>query len=115
MKSIFLIAALFTFSLGFSQSETASTASDFGDVEVEMSDLDRFGISVDMSVGEVKFNAPNEIDLINIYDAYGQEIYSAQGTIIEKSKIDLSFLPSGTFYLEVVIGDDMGAHKLVRN
>ena len=115
MKSIILLAALFIFNLSFAQDETASVEVGFDDFEIEMSELDKFGITANMSISEVEFNAPNEIDFINIYDAYGQEIYSAKGTIIEASKIDLSFLPRGTFYLEVVIGDNMGAHKLIKN
>jgi len=112
MKNFLLIVAFLTFSIGFAQDETASVEVDFDGFEIEMSDLERFGITADMTIGEVKFNAPNEIDLVNIYDAYGQEIYSAKGTIIEDSKIDVSFLPRGTFYLEVVIGEDMSAHKI---
>lgn len=113
MKKLILITALLIFNVGFSQNETATIEDDFSDFEVEMSDVEKLGITANMTVGEIAFNAPNEVDLINIYDSYGQEIFSAKGTIIEDSKIDISFLPRGTFYLEVVIGEDMGAHKLL--
>lgn len=112
MKNVLLIATLLIFNLGFSQEDTASVEIGFDDFEIEMSELEKFGVTADMTIGEVVFNAPNEVDMVNIYDSYGQEIFSAKGTIIEDSKIDISFLPRGTFYLEVVIGDNMGAHKL---
>jgi len=112
MKKFLLLTALLVFNIGLAQDDTASVEVDFDGFEVEMPELEKFGITADMSVGEVVFNAPNEIDLVNIYDSYGNEIFSAQGTIIEDSKIDVSFLPKGTFYLEVVIGENMGAHKL---
>ncbi len=112
MKNLILLAAFLIFNVGFAQDETASVEVGFDDFEIEMSELDKFEITANMVAGEVEFNAPNEVDLINIYDSYGQEIFSAKGTIIEDSKIDISFLPRGTFYLEVVIGEDMAAHQL---
>lgn len=121
MKKIIFIALLLfanlVFSQAYSQNLTASVVTDiegFTAPTYSENELDDFGIKANMEIGEVMFQAPNKVDHINIYNADDQEIFSALGTIIENNKIDISFLPSGTYYLEVIIGDNMGSHKLIR-
>lgn len=122
MKRIILITALLIFHLGFAQNSSDSfmasleiTSEAFDAPSFDDSELDAFGIVADMEKGEVAFNAPDDIDYINIYNSDHQEIFSAKGSIIEDNKIDLSFLPKDTYYLEVVIGKNMGTHRLMKN
>jgi len=121
MKKVIFITVLLIANLGFaqevSQALEVSVLADSEEFEAptfSANDLDVFGIKTNMKTGEVIFNAPNKVDFINIYNTYDQEIFSALGTIIKNNKIDISFLPSGTYYLEVIIGDNMGSHKLIR-
>lgn len=121
MKKAFFIATLLMMNLGFSQDYAESlTAPIAADVEDFMApsfntdELDVFGITANMEIGEVRFNAPNKVDYINIYNGDNQEIFSALGTIIKDNKINVAFLPEGTYYLEVVIGKNMGSHRLIK-
>jgi len=121
MKKTFFIATLLMINLGFAQNDTesftatlATDIEDFSAPNLNTNVLDAFGITANMEIGEVIFNSPNKVDYINIYNADNQEIFSALGTIIKNNKIDVSFLPSGTYYLEVVIGKNMGSHKLIK-
>ena len=121
MKKILLIAFLLIFNLGFAQNYSESfTASIDSEVEqfdapaFDTAELDELGIMANMNIGEVAFNAPEKIDYINIFNSDNQEIFSAKGSIIENNKIDLSYLPEGTYYLEVVIGKNIGSHKLIK-
>ncbi|MBT8304974.1 MAG: T9SS type A sorting domain-containing protein [Bacteroidia bacterium] len=121
MKNIILIAAFFTFSLGFSQNFTENyTASivedinDFESLDTDATELEMFDITSNMVSGDVQFNASDKIDYINIYNSHQEEIFSARGTIIENNKINISFLPAGTYYLEVVIGSNRGSHEIIK-
>ncbi len=121
MKKAIFIVALLMINLGFSQDYTesftaaiATEGEDFSAPSFNADELDVLGVSTNMEIGEIKFNAPNKVDYINIYNSDNQEIFSALGIIINDNKIDVSFLPSGTYYLEVVIGKNMGTHKLIK-
>jgi hypothetical protein len=121
MKKLVLLISMLIFSIGFSQSYSedfnASLIEDtngFEPASINDMDLSMFDIESDMNSGDITFNASEKIDYINIYNSHQEEIFSAKGTIIENNKINISFLPAGTYYLEVVIGKDMGAHELIK-
>jgi len=109
MRTYLTLLALLTFSFGFSQnfSEnfTASNTSDFEDFNIIASnttDVSDLEFTFNSENGDVEFKAPSKVDLINIYDSYNQEIFSAKGDVIENGKINLAYLPEGTYYLEIV-------------
>lgn len=121
MKNVIFIATLLFSTLGFSQEYAEngliaipSDSENFDAPSVNLDELTAFDIIANMKVGEVVFTAPDKIDYINIYNTDNREIFSAKGSIIETKKIDISFLPSGTYFLEVVIGKNMASHKIVK-
>ena len=58
--------------------------------------------------------APTQIDAIRIFNLNGQQVYFEQ-TNNDQSEIDLSALSTGTYFMQVRMGDKLGAATFVKH
>ena len=85
---------------------------DFSNSRVSLNDLEALDFTTDTVFKNVTFKSSDKINYINIYDANNQQIFSAKGSIIVGNTLNISFLEEGTYYVEVVVGDTIGAKKI---
>ncbi|MBT8394828.1 MAG: hypothetical protein KJN66_08250 [Bacteroidia bacterium] len=119
MKNIIVILLL----LSFSVSNAFEDNSKKGKKEPSRSEInssnERFDIihALDFSANtifkNVTFNSVDRIDFINIYDVNQQQIFSASARIIVGDTLNISFLEKGTYYIEVIIGENIGAKQII--
>lgn len=62
----------------------------------------------------LKMNAKESIDQISLYTILGREIKRFTQSDL-KAELDMSNLPSGTYFVKVVIGDSNGSFKIIKN
>ncbi|MCF6347894.1 MAG: T9SS type A sorting domain-containing protein [Flavobacteriaceae bacterium] len=62
----------------------------------------------------LKMNAKESIDQISLYTILGREIKRFTQSNV-KAELDMSSLPSGTYFVKVVIGDSSGSFKIIKN
>jgi len=62
----------------------------------------------------LKMNANESINQISLYSILGREIKSSSQTGLN-AELDMSSLPSGTYFVRVVVGESSGSFKVIRN
>lgn len=119
MKKLLLLLLLLSYSFSFANdsndpnNKTVNKENkEFSESRVSTSDLEALEFSVDTIFKNITFNAADKINFINIYDANSQQIFSAKGSIIVTDTLNISFLEKGTYYIEVVVGENLGAKKI---
>ena len=86
---------------------------EFSDSRISAIELDALDFTADTVFKNLTFKSVSKINYINIYDANNQQIFSAKGSIIVGDTMNVSFLEKGTYYVEVVIGDTIGAKQII--
>lgn len=87
--------------------------SEFSDSRVSTIDLDALDFTADTVFKNLTFKSASKINFINIYDENNQQIFSAKGSIIVGDTMNISFLEKGTYYVEVVVGEMIGAKQII--
>ena len=123
MKKLALLILLFSFTFSFSTEKKPAkktkevvkveSNSDFSDSRVNISDLEALDFTADTIFKNVTFKSADKINFINIYDENNQQIFSAKGSIIVGDTMNISFLEKGTYYLEVIVGETIGAKQII--
>lgn len=120
-RAILLIILIsFTFSYATEKKPTKKTddvvkvekTAEFSDSRISASDLEALDFTADTIFKNVTFKSVDKINYINIYDENNQQIFSAKGSIIVGDTMNISFLEKGTYYIEVVVGETIGAKKI---
>ena len=93
-----------------SKEDKTSSTSERKTGDVDLKDLD---FTVDTIFKNVTFESVEKIEFINIYNGDHQQIFSAKGSIIVGDTMNVSFLEKGTYYVEVIIGDTIGAKQII--
>jgi len=86
---------------------------EFSDSRVSASDLEALDFTADTVFKNVTFKSADKINFINIYDENNQQIFSAKGSIIVEDTMNISFLEKGIYYIEVVVGETIGAKQII--
>ena len=112
---ILLISLTFSYGNGDnnrmnSKEEKTTSSSERKTSDVELKDLD---FTVDTIFKNVTFESVEKIEFINIYNEDHQQIFSANANIIIGDTLNISFLEKGTYYLEVIIGENIGARQII--
>ncbi len=120
MKRAILLILLISFSFSYAndskkpnKTNVVEANKEFSDSRVNESDLDALDFTADTIFKNVAFKSANKINFINIYDENNQQIFSAKGSIIVGDTLNISFLEKGTYYIEVVVGDTIGAKQII--
>jgi len=69
--------------------------------------------TVDTIFKNVTFNSVEEIDYVNIYNESNQQIFSVNARIILGDTLNISFLEKGTYYIEIIFGENKGAKQII--
>ncbi len=115
---ILLISVTFSYATNKKPSKKAKEVvsiektAEFNDSRVSLSDLEALDFIADTIFKNVTFKSADKINFINIYDENNQQIFSAKGSIIVGDTMNISFLEQGTYYIEVVVGETIGAKKI---
>ncbi len=115
---ILLISVTFSYATNKKPSKKAKEVvniektAEFNDSRVSLSDLEALDFIVDTIFKNVTFKSADKINFINIYDENNQQIFSAKGSIIVGDTMNISFLEQGIYYIEVVVGETIGAKKI---
>ncbi len=119
MKRLILLILLISFTYSYgngdnnrvnSKEEKTTSSSERKTSDVELKDLD---FTVDTMFKNVTFESVEKIEFINIYNEDHQQIFSANAKIIIGDTLNISFLEKGTYYLEVIIGENIGARQII--
>ena len=86
---------------------------EFSDSRVNANDLEALDFTADTIFKNVTFKSADKINFINIYDENNQQIFSAKGSIIVGDTMNISFLEKGTYYIEVIVGETIGAKQII--
>ena len=120
MKKLALLILLlsFTFNYANDKKPTNNTklvekTESFSERSITATDLESLDFTADTIFKNVTFKSADKIHYINIYDSNNQQIFSAKGSIIVGDTLNISFLEKGTYYLEVVVGDTIGAKQII--
>ena len=119
MKNLVLIVILFSITFSYAidkkskkgnkaiNNTETSTSKDNHDV------LRSLDFTADVIFKNLTFNSIDKIDFINIYNENQQQIFSANANIIVGDTLNVSFLEKGTYYIEVIIGENIGAKQII--
>ncbi len=116
---ILLISVTFSYASGRKPIKKVKKAvkveknTEFSDSRVTAKDLEALDFTADTIFKNVTFKSAEKINFINIYDQNNQQIFSAKGSIILGDTLNISFLEQGTYYIEVVVGDTVGAKQII--
>lgn len=115
---ILLISVSFSYATNKKPSKKAKAVvniektSEFSDSRVSLNDMEALDFTADTVFKNLTFKSANKINYINIYNESNQQIFSAKGSIIVGDTMNISFLEEGTYYVEVVVGETIGAKKI---
>ena len=123
MKRAILLILLISFTFSFAAEKKPAKKTkevvkvenndNFSDSRVTLSDVEALEFTTDAIFKNVTFKSADKINFINIYDENNQQIFSAKGSIIVGDTLNISFLEKGTYYLEVVVGEIIGAKQII--
>lgn len=115
---ILLISGSFSYATNKKPSKKAKAdvniekTSEFSDSRVSLNDMEALDFTADTVFKNLTFKSADKINYINIYNESNQQIFSAKGSIIVGDTMNISFLEEGTYYVEVVVGETIGAKKI---
>lgn len=114
---LFILMISFTYSYGNdnngrvnSKEEKTTSTNNRKSTDVELKDLN---FTVDSIFKNVTFESVEKLEFINIYNEDHQQIFSANAKIIKGDTLNVSFLEKGTYYIEVIIGENIGAKQII--
>ena len=119
MKRLVLLILMISFTYSYgngndnrvnSKEEKTTSTSNRKTSDVELKDLD---FTVDTIFKNLTFESVEKIEFINIYNGDHQQIFSANAKIIKGDTLNVSFLEKGTYYIEVIIGENIGAKQII--
>lgn len=84
----------------------------FSNSNVSISELEVLDFSVDAIFKNLTFKSAKSIDYINIYNEDQEQIFSAKGSILITDTLNISFLDTGIYYVEVVVNNTIGSKKI---
>ena len=123
MKRAILLILLISFTFSFATEKKPAKKTkevvkvenndNFSDSRVSLSDVEALEFTTDAIFKNITFKSSDKINFINIYDENNQQIFSAKGSIIVGDTLNISFLEKGTYYLEVVVGEIIGAKQII--
>jgi hypothetical protein len=119
MKNLLLIVLLLSFTFSYAiDNKTKKGTKEISKTETTSSKasldlINALDFTADTIFKNVTFNSVEQIDFINIYNENQQQIFSASARIIVGDTLNVSFLEKGTYYLEVIIGENIGAKQIV--
>ncbi len=121
MKNLILVVLLLSFT--FSNANENEDKTKKGTKEINKSEINSnidsnqlinaLDFTADTIFKNVTFNSVEKIEYINIYDVNQQQIFSANARIIVGDTLNISFLEKGTYYIEVIIGENIGAKQII--
>ena len=123
MKRAILLILLISFTFSFATEKKPAKKTkevvkvenndNFSDSRVSLSDVEALEFTTDAIFKNITFKSSDKINFINIYDENNQQIFSAKGSIIVGDTMNISFLEKGTYYVEVVVGEMIGAKQII--
>ena len=87
--------------------------SEIGSKKENLNLINALDFTADTIFKNVTFNSVEQIDFINIYNDNQQQIFSANARIMVGDTLNISFLEKGTYYIEVIIGENIGARQII--
>ncbi len=119
MKKLLLVVLLLSFTFTYAiDDKTKKDSKEISNSKIvshtESKDLiNALDFTADTIFKNVTFKSVEQIDLINIYNENQQQIFSASASIIVGDTLNISFLEKGTYYIEVIIGENIGAKQII--
>jgi len=119
MKNLILIVLLLSFTFSnANEDKTKKSTKEISKSEINSNSesnqlINALDFTADTIFKNVTFNSVEKIDFINIYNVNQQQIYSASARIIVGDTLNISFLEKGTYYIEVIIGENIGAKQII--
>ncbi len=82
-------------------------------LSIEDNKIDGFSMYPNPVNDILRFNALDAIESVSIYNLLGQEVLSTQPRV-SNTEVDMTNLPTGMYVVKVLIGEQLGSYKIIK-